>query len=352
MSTTYRTKDGETFSSKWEAEQRAENIARAEAMQRKWDAEERAEKQAEKRRKINAWWASLSHEEKRLYNIFSGIVTAVMAIGIVIVVFFVFPAPSNAALSKAFGFLGMKSLSENTAMISIRNSKPRNAIVEEISDETLATNKAAIIEFLESGESYRMDGVVRYAVGSSSDNKRLYAKFDMWFNNETGVMKYYFKQFYNREDPRLQNIFGSDHSRPFRYDKRTYYVMRVNNQTLLFRETEDKEREVFRFNRGDFLFDFMNAKQIHNIVNTDFLNNPETKRFHYRGGDFYQLRSTTRTNTILSQYFGSELRTFNNQPVYFYTSGINKDGVEYEFKVNFYYNKISNYTPSVEKWGK
>jgi len=350
MATTYKTEDGSTFNNKSAAEQHATALAQKNSKisrdLRRWEAETRAEE----RREREAWWASLSSGAKLAYNIFAGVVMTAMAIGIVIAVFYVFPAPANAAVSKVTGFLGMKSLSETTAMNAVRNSKARNVVGEEISNDALATNKAAIIEFLESGESYRMDGVVRYAVGSRSDNKRLFAKFDMWFNNETGVMKFYFKEFFNREDPLLQNLFGSTDSQPFWKEKRTYYVMRENNRTYLLRETKDKEREVFTFGRGDFLYDFMNAMQIHNIVNTDFLNNPETRRFHYRDGDFYRLRSTTRTNTILGEYSGSELRTFNNQPVYFYTSGKNKDGVEYEFKVNFYYNKIPNDMPSRAEW--
>jgi hypothetical protein len=301
-------------------------------------------------RKHNEWLASLSPAQKRWWNIFVGAMVSAIVIGIVIAVFTVFPAPSYTAVSKVAGFVGLKSLSENTAMKAIRSSKGNDFIPErEMSQETLAANKAAIVEFLESGESYRMDAVVRYATGSRLSNKRLFAKFDMWYNSETGVMRYYFKQFYNQEAPALQNLFGSSDTHPFRYEKRTYYVMRENNRTYLLRENKDKERELFTFGRGDFLFDFMNAMQIHKIINTDFLSSPETQRYHYRGGDFYRLRSTAQTS-ILSENPKTELRTFNNQPVYYHTSGKNKDGVEYEITMNFYYNKIPNDKPSVKDW--
>ena len=340
MSTIYRTNDGENFRGEWEAEEHAENLANSEALQRKWDAEEKA-----------AWWASLSPEEKRRWNIFVRTTMAIIAIGIIFAIFVVFPAPFYAAASKATGFLGMKSLSETTAMSAVRNTKTSNLIGkgDKMSDETLVENKAAIEAFINSDKSYRMDGVVQYAVGGRLNNKKLYAKFDMWYNHETGVVKFHFKQFYSQEDHALQNIFGSD-SHPFRYEKRTYYVVQENRQTYLLTENKNKQREVYKFEKGIFLFDFMDALQTHKLINTDFLNNPETERYHYRGGEFYKLRSAKRTNIILSEHSGSELRTFNNQPMYYYTSGKNNARVEYEFTVNFYYDKIPNDKPSVAEW--
>ena len=364
MPTVYQTRDGQQWGSSWQArehekwlDERDKNtidpaVAKARA---KRESEARAEEKAEEKARYEAWYASLSPAARRREDIknliVASLVIPIVTFGIIIGLFFLFPVRSNATASKVTGFLGMKTISETFAMNAVRKEKPRKFVFrndKKMSDEAFAVNRPALVAFLESGESYRMDGELRYGVGSPSNYRGLFADFEMWYNNETNVIKIRFKKLACANDPELLKI--TDSKEGFSMLQRTFYAVREDNQSYWLWESKDKERGIYPVRSGNYLSNFMRGLQMHHIINLNFLDNPETKRYHHRGGDFYRLRPKASSNAIFKDSPSSELRVFNNRPVHYYSVGKNNDGVEYEFKLNFYYHKIPNDKPTVAEW--
>ena len=304
--------------------------------------------------------------EKKLINVSEGPFTPYkpeplklrtkIFIGVVIltvtcVTLFKFTPFFEEAYSGIISLFGSEAAKDSAAIEVVRKVNINNYIYEgeNISDEQLIGNKAAITAFTESGADYRMKGRVEFGYYSSPKNRffDFWADVDMSYNSQLDVYKFTLSEvlIWN-DDGRLDELFGA-------VKDGVYYIVKEDGKTYVLSEIKDV-KTVTDISQDRTVYNFLMRLRMEPIIILGFLNDEKTQRGTKKDGAGYQLYDDSKVSWFKSKYFnhsGVELRTFQNMPVYYYTT--HKDSyfdMDQRSKYNFYYNKIPGDSPSAADW--
>ena len=231
--------------------------------------------------------------------------------------------------------------SEASAMNSIRNERASNfynrgAI---INHDAVIQNKAAFIEYINSGASYRMIGIITYA-HDYMNPVRARTDIELSYNGGLDVHKFI-----------ISNSGADEKLGEFQIPEGTYYIVNENDIPYVLVHAGGK-RTVIDPSEDDEIYHFLLGYSMNSVMYYGFMGDyEETSARSLRDGAYYARPYSGTGLSPMRRSHRIELRTYKDRPVYYYYCNINTDlDVEYELILNFYYDNIPNDNPSVSEY--
>ena len=213
---------------------------------------------------------------------------------------------------------------------------------EIIPDDVLDDKIAAIKAFMKSGTDYRMTGLFNY---SYPDKTKTVIDLEMFYNGKDDFYKFTLR---NTEKSGAFTTIGDA----------AFYIVYENDKPYVLAEIEsgrlviEPNSEDNTFGEGLGAYEFLMGFVMEDIIETDFIIDSETNRRSLNDGDYF-VRDYTYENMASSVFGGyrQELRTYKDQPVYYYYCDLSVEdstyGTEFEAIINYYYDNIPEDAPSV-----
>ena len=214
---------------------------------------------------------------------------------------------------------------------------------ERIPDDDIPANAEAITAYIDSGESYRTKGIFEYAfydyMNDYGREKKARSDIEMSYNKELDV--YQFKITNNGD--------SVDTLEQYRIAEGTYYIIKENGKTYVLYHGGGK-RIATDINEDRKVYDFLLQYCMSSLIKTDYFTDISTAKWHLWDGDMYALSHSDvgSGKTVYDGRHRTELRTYKNKPLVWFDCNRDAEAmVEWQIKVDFYYDNIPKDAPSV-----
>ena len=207
----------------------------------------------------------------------------------------------------------------------------------------IPANAEAITAYIDGDESYRMNGYFEYAfydyMNDVGRQKKDRTDIEMSYNAELDVYKFKITNSGDNTETLAQ----------YRIADGTYYIVKENDKLYVLHYGSGK-RTAIDVSEDSTVFDFLLSYCMKSLVKTDFFTDASTDTRRLWDGDLYSLPHAD-VGDGLKVYGGqhrTELRTYQNKPlVWFDCSRDRETMIEWQIKVDFYYDNIPQDAPSV-----
>ena len=213
---------------------------------------------------------------------------------------------------------------------------------ERIPDVTIPANGSAITAYINSDESYRMKGIFEYAFYDYKDlgrEKKARSDIEMSYNSELDVYKF---KITNSGD-------SADTLKQYKITDGTYYIVKENDITYVLHHGGGRRTAIDMY-ASRAVYNFLTDYLMVNLIKTDFFTNANTTARHLWDGDLYSIPHSDVGDgmTVYGGQHRTELRTYKHKPLcWFDCNRDKKTTVEWQIKVDFYYDNIPKDAPSV-----
>jgi hypothetical protein len=218
---------------------------------------------------------------------------------------------------------------------------------ERIPGETLTTNATAITAVINSGESYRMNGIFEYAfldyANDTGREKRARSNIEMSYNAELDVYRFVVTN--SGDNPeRLEHLRISDG---------IYYIIKENG-TIYVLFHGGGRRTATGISEDSAVYNFLMGYLMDNLIETGFITGSGTTTRRYMGGDLYSINQNDVGDGLKiygNTAYRTELRTYQSRPISWYYCNRDKETmIEWQITASFYYDNIPMDAPSVADW--
>lgn len=231
--------------------------------------------------------------------------------------------------------------SDNNSISTIRDVKGKTFKKrgELLTSGEQAAKETSLKEFIESNPSYRMEGDFEYANYESGKAIKLRTNVSMFYNHEKDVYKFIIKS--RGGSKKINSRFSIANG--------TYYIVKESGKTYVLSQTSN-EKKAIDISQDKSLYNFLISYRMGTVIPIHYFSNGKGKCYHLWDAEYYHRTYDDIGYRVYSNP-QTELKVYKDRPAYYLHRIKNEDtGIEYQFTLNYYYNKIPKEIPSVSDY--